>query len=64
MNTGAWELGKVCVLLNNKPSLEDQINELAAEAADRISTTPEAKAKLHAFLVYYMNRAVETAKDE
>lgn len=63
MNTGAWELGKVCVLLNNKPSLEDQINQMAAEAADRISTTPEAKAKLHALFLHYMNRAVEAAKD-
>lgn len=63
MNTGSWELGQVCVLLNNKPSLEDQISGMAAEAADRISTTPEAKAKLHALFLYYMNRAVEAAKD-
>ena len=65
MNTGSWELGKVCVLLNGKPtpSTEDQINTLAAEAADRISTTPQAKAKLHALFVWYMNKAVEAVKD-
>ncbi|MNK94398.1 hypothetical protein D3C87_1145980 [compost metagenome] len=63
MNTGSWELGQVCILLNNKPSLEDRINDMAAEAAGRISTTPEAKAKLHALFLWYMNRAVEAAKD-
>lgn len=63
MNTGSWELGQVCILLNNKPSLENRINNMAAEAADRISTTPEAKAKLHALFLWYMNRAVEAAKD-
>jgi hypothetical protein len=62
MNYGTVELGQVCVLLSNKPDTEDKINKLAAEAADRISTTPEAKAKLHAMFLYYMNRAVETAK--
>lgn len=60
---GSWELGKVCVLLSNKPSVEDRINDLAAEAADRISTTPEAKTKLHALFLWYMNKAVEAAKD-
>ena len=63
MSTGTWELGKVCILLNNKPGIEDRIHELATEAADRISTTPEAKAKLHALFAHYMQRAVEAAKD-
>lgn len=63
MTTGTIELGKICVLLNNKPSLEERIHTMAAEAADRISTTPEAKAKLHALFLYYMNRAAEAAKD-
>lgn len=65
-SVGSWELGKVCVLLNNNvggPSVEDKINDLAAEAADRISTTPEAKVKLHALFLWYMNKAVEAAKD-
>lgn len=68
MSVGSWELGKVCVLLNEnatkrEPELEDKINGLAAEAADRISTTPAAKAKLHGLFVWYMNKAVEAAKD-
>lgn len=63
MSTGTWELGKVCILLNNKPGIEDRINELATEAADRISTTPEAKAKLHALFHWYMTKAVEASKE-
>lgn len=62
--SGTITLGKVCVLLNGKPSLEDQLNALAAEAADRISTTPQAKARLHALFVWYMNRAAELAQEK
>lgn len=58
MTTGTVELGKVCVLLNGN---RDPIELLAEEAADRITSTPEAKAKLYAFILYYMNRAVEVA---
>lgn len=64
---GSWELGKVCILLNNNvggPSLEDKIHTMACEAAERISTTAQAQAKLAALFEYYMNRAVETAKSE
>ena len=63
-NKGQVELGRVCVLLNGQPALEDKISGLAAEAADRISTTPQAKAKLHALFLYYMNRAVEVAQKD
>lgn len=62
MQTGSWELGRVCVLLDGKPSLEDQIHTMACEAAERISTTAVARAKLAALFEFYMNRAVEAAK--
>lgn len=64
VNTGEMQLGTVTVLIDGKPSVDEKVDALAVEAAQRVGVTPQAEEKFRTLFKYYMTRAVEVAQDK